>query len=170
MPEAWIQIPEPRYTQVWDRFDEAFDFRPSIHPVNWPAFREPLPSITFDIRDLLSEFDPWSDPRVTPYNLGLLNALKACVPEDEPVLALDWQHAAYEFFPHRLDEASQPDQWSIPGLPSSEYHLFVTADHRLGSLGHPWEGTVCVFGIGFVDEYLKHSPLGKDRIIRRRDS
>jgi hypothetical protein len=166
--DAWIEIPHPRYTKVWDRFDEAFEFRPSVRPADWPSFREPSPSVTYNVADLLREFYPWRDPLATPYNLGLLRALAACVPEDEPVLALDWQHRAYEFFPHRFRGADVPAHWCIPALPSGEYHIFVTADHRLGSLGHPWEGSVCVFGARFVTEYSRQSPLGRDRIIRRR--
>ena len=168
LEDAWIEIPHPRYTEVWDRFDEAFEFRPSIQRENWPSFREPSPSVTLNVADFLREFYPWRDPEATPYNLGLLRALLACVPEDEPVLALDWQHRSYEFFPHKFHEPDDPTNWQIPALPSGEYHIFVAADYRLGSLGHPWEGTVCVFGAEFITEYTRQSPLDHGRIIRRR--
>jgi Protein of unknown function (DUF2716) len=127
-----------------------------------------VPSVTWRISELLAEFYPWGDPRATPYNLALLHALRACVPEDEPVLALDWQHRAYEFYPHRLREPQEVANWCIPALPSAEYHIFVTEDHRLGSLGHPWEQTVCVFGTGFLDEYRQQTPLRADQIIREQ--
>ncbi len=166
--DPWIELPRHRYDKVWDRFDEAFQFRPSIRPEDWPSFREPTPSLTWRIRDLLAEFYPWRDPRAAPYNLALLHALRACVAEDEPVLALDWQHAAYEFYPHRLREPHEVANWCIPALPSGEYHIFVTEDHRLGSLGHPWEQTVCVFGAGFLDEYRRATPLLTDQIIRQQ--
>jgi hypothetical protein len=165
---AWLEIPHPRYTELWDRFEEAFEFRPSVRPAEWPSFREPSPSITYNITDLLREFCPWRDSRATPYNLGLVRALAVCVSEDEPILALDWQHRAYEFLPHRFLGADDPANWCIPSLPSGECHIFATADYRLGSLGHPWEGSVCVFGAGFVTEYARQSPLGCNRIIRRR--
>jgi hypothetical protein len=166
--EAWIQLPRHRSDKVWDHFDEAFAFRPSVCPEDWPTFRVPAPSVTWRVSELLSEFDPWRDPQAAPYNLALLQALRACLPEDEPVLALDWQHAAYEFYPHRLREPQEVANWRIPALPSAEYHLFVTEDHRLGSLGHPWEQTVCVFGAGFLDEYRRLTPLRPDQIIRQQ--
>lgn len=165
---AWIELGHPRYTDVWDRFDAAFEFRPSMRPSEWPSFREPKPSVTFMVADLLREFYPWNDPQATPYNLALLHALTACLAEGESVLALDWQHAGYDFYPHRFHEGSEPSKWRIPSLPSGEYHIFVTEDHRLGSLGHPWEGTVCVFGDEFITEYIRRSPLSRDRIIRRK--
>ena len=164
---AWLELSEHDYRRVWDRFDDAFAFRPSVSPDDWPAFREPYPSVTWRISELLAAFNTWSDPEATPYNLALLAALKACVPPGEPVLALDWQHAAYEFYPHRLAHADDVTNWRIPALPSAEYHIFVTADHRLGSLGHPWEQTVCVFGKGFLEAYRAQTPLRPDGIIRR---
>jgi hypothetical protein len=166
--DAWIDLPHHRSDKVWDRFDEAFQFRPSVRPEDWPSFREPTPSATWRISDLLSEFYPWRDPRAAPYNLALLHALRLCVPEGEPVFALDWQHAAYEFHPHRLRKPEVVRNWCIPALPSAEYHIFVTADHRLGSLGHPWEQTLCVFGTGFLDEYRRLTPLRDDQIIRQQ--
>lgn len=166
--DAWIKVPRDRSDEVWDRFDEAFQFRPSVHSENWPSFREPTPFATWDIRDLLEQFMPWRDVRASQYNLALLESLRACVPKEEPVMALDWQHSVYEFYPHRFQGAHDPANWAIPALPSAEYHIFVTEDHRLGSLGHPWEGTVCVFGDGFIDEYFRHTPLKPDKIIRRQ--
>jgi hypothetical protein len=166
--DAWVELPRHRYDKVWDRFDEAFQFRPSVRPEDWPSFREPPPSVTWRISEVLAEFYPWRDPRAAPYNLALLQALRAYVPEDEPVLALDWQHAAYEFYPHRLREPQEVANWCIPALPSAEYHIFVTEDHRLGSLGHPWEQTLCVFGVGFLDEYRHATPLRGDQMIRQQ--
>jgi hypothetical protein len=166
--DPWIELPHHRYDKLWDRFEEAFQFKPSVRPEDWPTFREPAPSVTWDISDLLAEFYPWRDARATPYNLALLNALKEYVAEDEPVLALDWQHAGYEFFPRRVRKPEDPASWCIPALPSAEYHIFVTEDHRLGSLGHPWAQTLCVFGEGFVDAYREASPLRNSKIIRKQ--
>jgi Protein of unknown function (DUF2716) len=165
---AWVELPYDRHRKVWDRFEAAFAFRPSVGPGGWPSFREPAPSLTWDVRDLLSAFNPWADTEATPYNLALLAALRQCVPAEEPVLALDWHHAAYQFYPHRFRGAEEPTNWLVPALPSGEYHLFVTADHRLGSLGHPWEGTLCVFGEGFLEAYARLTPLGPERVRRRK--
>jgi hypothetical protein len=166
--DAWIELPADRADRAWDRFVEEFRFRPGTGPDSWPSFREPGPSITWRVREELADFNPWRDPQAAPYNLSLLGALRECVSEGEPVLALDWQHAAYEFYPHRLRRPEVVRGWLIPALPSAEYHLFVTPDHRLGSLGHPWEETVCVFGAGFLEAYLRLTPLRKDQIIRQR--
>jgi hypothetical protein len=34
--DAWIELPRHRYDKVWKRFDEAFQFRPSVNPKDWP--------------------------------------------------------------------------------------------------------------------------------------
>lgn len=166
--DAWKELPRHRYDKVWDHFDQAFQFRPSVYAKDWPTFCEPAPSVTWDIAALLNAFNTWKDPLATPYNLALLAALRSCVAKDEPVLALDWQHTCYLFYPHHFRGGDDPASWCIPALPSGEYHLFVTEDHRLGSLGHPWAATLCVFGEGFVQAYLQATPLGHDRIVRRQ--
>jgi hypothetical protein len=166
--EASVEIANDEYHRVWDQFDDAFAFTPSVRPEHWSGFREPAPSITWDIGHLLCDFYPWRDAQATPYNLALLKALTQFVAADESVFALDWQHNSYEFFPHRFRFADDPMNWQIPALPSGEYHIFVTKDYRLGSLGHPWEQTVCVFGEGFVDAYEQASPLQDAKIVRQR--
>jgi hypothetical protein len=60
---AWVELPRHRYDKVWDRFDEAFGFRPSASPEGWPSFREPAPPATWRIADLSAEFSPCRDPR-----------------------------------------------------------------------------------------------------------
>ncbi len=166
--DAWIELPRHRHDKVWDRFKEAFHFKPSVRPEEWPTYLEPAPSITWDISHLLASFYPWNDPQATPYNVALWKAFKACLAEDESVLALDWQHTAWEFFPHRFRGADDPTCWCIPALPSGEYHIFVTEDHRLGSLGHPWAQTLCIFGEGFVDAYRSESTLDNAAMIRQQ--
>jgi len=166
--DAWIELPHHKADRLWDRFTSAFRFKPSVRPEDWPSFSEPAPSLTWDVGHLLREFQPWSDERATPYNLALLAALRAHVGEDEPVMALDWQHASLAFYPHRLRQPDVVRNWLIPALPSGEYHLFVTDDFRLGSLGHPWEQTLCVFGEGFVETYRELTPLGNDRLVRQK--
>jgi hypothetical protein len=131
--DPWVELPRARADKVWARFVDAFQFTPSVDPQDWPSFQEPTPSITWDISDLLATFCPWSDPLATPFNLALLMALRQCLAVDEPVIALDWQHAEYAFYPHRFLGANDPTNWLIPALPSGEYHLFITEDHRLGS-------------------------------------
>ncbi|WP_256443224.1 DUF2716 domain-containing protein [Micromonospora sp. U21] len=43
---------------VWDRFYEAFDFRPSMH--RFPAIIEPIPSVTWSVSGL--DDDPGGIP------------------------------------------------------------------------------------------------------------
>jgi hypothetical protein len=167
--DVWSELPPHRYDKVWDAFCEVFKFRPSVNKEDWPSFQVPPPSATWRIRDLLEAFNPWNDPAAMPYNLALLNSLKAVVPRGEKILALDWQHICYEFLPHEVRRPRDQSSWLIPALPSGEYHMFVTSDFRLGSLGHPWEETVCVFGEGFLDVYQRLTPLLSSQLIRKSE-
>ena len=57
--DAWKELSRHRYDKVWDSFDQEFQFRPSVSAKDWPTFREPAPSITWDISDLLKGFNTW---------------------------------------------------------------------------------------------------------------
>jgi hypothetical protein len=46
----------------------------------------------------------------------------------------------------------------------------VTKDFRLGSLGHPWEQTLCVYGEDFLPAYRRVTPLGNEWLIRQRSA
>ncbi|MGG7177178.1 DUF2716 domain-containing protein [Clostridium paraputrificum] len=45
----WIKINDIEYSKIWDGVYKHFSFKPSIYKKDWPSFKEPSPSITFDI-------------------------------------------------------------------------------------------------------------------------
>ncbi len=36
-------------------------------------------------------------------------------------------------------------------FPDGDYHIVLTEDMTIGTFGHPWEQTLCVFGAALVD-------------------
>ncbi|MFI7614707.1 DUF2716 domain-containing protein [Nonomuraea terrae] len=77
--------------------------------------------------------------------------LLACVRPDEPLYFLDWNHQGYRFDPHRVGGPGRPF-WPGTAYPDGDYYLYVTADLRLGTFGHPWEESLCVFGADLLAE------------------
>jgi hypothetical protein len=47
--------------------------------------------------------------------------------------------------PHQVGRPGKPD-WPGYVYPDGDYYLYLTGDMRLGTFGHPWERTLCVFG------------------------
>lgn len=45
--DAWMELSQAEYDDVWTRFGRVFAFRPSMHPKDWPGIREPTPSRTY---------------------------------------------------------------------------------------------------------------------------
>jgi hypothetical protein len=167
--EAWKEIPHLEHDAIWDRFYDAFAFRPSVSASDWPSFREPTPSVTWDLEQAFDAIGEciWHAAGTAEYNAALLRALQQHVAPDERVLALDWQHSGSFFYPHRWSFDDPPAAWEIPSLPDGEYHIFVAEDFRFGSLGHPWEQTLCIFGAGFLETYLSSAPRLLNRVVRR---
>jgi hypothetical protein len=59
----------------------------------------------------------------------------------------------------RIDQLVLGERPAWPGTayPDGDYYLYVPADLRMGTFGHPWERTLCVFGdrlLGEVEEEI----------------
>jgi hypothetical protein len=126
---------QPEYDEVWDRFRRRFRFRPSTH--RFPGIAEPPGSVTWQL-----DFDQADEVQAV-----VVAGLRAVV--DEELYWLDWQHVGYRFDPHRVDGPGRPP-WPGSVHPDGDYYLHVTGDVRLGTFGHPWEDTLCVFGESLV--------------------
>ncbi|MEU4247735.1 DUF2716 domain-containing protein [Amycolatopsis sp. NPDC026612] len=123
---------EPEYDDIWSRFEERFAFRPDTQ--EFPGITEPAHSATWRLGAL-------DDPRLD----GIVHkGLRASVKPGEELYWLDWQHAGYRFDPARVDGAGP--RWPGAVIPNGDYYSYLTGDLRLGTFGHPWEATICVFG------------------------
>ena len=167
MPDqpAWWEIKKPEYSQVWNDINLAFDFTPSTSPWDWPGFREPVPSITYAFS---TEED---DAAVDEFFALMKGHIRACARPDEWVYGLDWQHTCCRYNPHLLEEPA-PDAlgrrvpWEGFLLPDGDYAITLADDWRWGTLGHPWERSLCVFGQPLMDAVAQARPRLLDRIMR----
>jgi hypothetical protein len=149
---AWEELSRDQYDLVWDRFDDAFGFRPSMSAEGWPAIREPRPSVTFDLSVI--EDGPARGSAYDAINAEALRSFVWALPEAETMLALDWQHPAYRFHPAR-QAGTWAAEWKIPVYPDGDYYAFLTEDFASGTFGHPWERTICVFGERLVSSLAR---------------
>ncbi|WP_181775603.1 DUF2716 domain-containing protein [Amycolatopsis pittospori] len=121
------------YRRVWARFHTEFAFRPSTDRFAWPGIAEPAGSATWSLTAL--DDDPeyaLLDRLVSVVQRGLAS----CADE---LFALDWHHQSYRF-------ATTAERWPLSPFPDGDYYIYLTSDFRLGTFGHPWEYTICVFG------------------------
>jgi hypothetical protein len=167
---AWEALSRVADEPAWYWVYDVLGFSPSTFSNAWPGFREPEPSVTWDLSP--GGLDRSSaEFRLGPYAVdeaqvaGIsLQGLRDCVEPDEWVWALHWQHQSYRFWPHRVGE----DQgWPVPVFPKGDYHLFLAQDFRFGTLGHPWERSLCVFGEGLIDAVSRHGDGVLKTVLRR---
>lgn len=173
-PGRWRELETPEKRALWDRFYLHFGFRPSIRPEDWPGIAEPEPSMTWSIQIALADPDPLMVETHRAFNGALLDALRGFVPLQAPVLALEWQHTCYEFFPHQHHGAvdvngsgPNPSPWQLPILPDGEYSIFVPHDFSWGTFGHPWEGTLCVWGEPLLARLSPFLDKRLETVVRR---
>lgn len=166
MDGAWEILTEAEVGTAWDRFYAEFNFRPSVHPQDWPGIKEPTPSTTYSIS---SVYRAMSKYRVLENDLDVkaLGALQKCVAQEKRLYALDWQHPCYWLYPHRFLDAHSPQAWKVPVLPNGDYYIFLAEDFSFGLFGHPWEQTICVFGQVLLNALAQDMPLLFAKPVRR---
>src|SRR5262245_30502974 len=98
MTEPWTPLDDAAYTAIWDRFELAFDFHPSVDSQHWPGIREPAPSITYDISWVHGH--PDAEALEAELDEKVIEAFRRCVRPNDRVFALDWQHDSYSLDPH----------------------------------------------------------------------
>ncbi|SOE06494.1 Protein of unknown function [Streptomyces sp. Ag109_G2-15] len=145
--ESVTELAEAEYRSVWDRFYAEFAFHPSVNPAKWPAVKEPADSITWSLASL--DEDP-GYVRLDRFVTVVEQGLTACIEPQARLFALDWQHTSYSFDPHRVGGPGQ-DPWPLSPYPDGDYYIYLSEDFQLGSFGHPWEASVCLFGQRLLD-------------------
>jgi hypothetical protein len=144
---AWIELSASEYKDVWDRFYNSFEFRPSITAAGWPGIREPRPSVTYSIAD--------ADGIVDGLDARALAVFRSLVVPDTRIYALDWQHTCFWFYPHLAGH----EPFRISVFPDGDYSIFLAEDFSFGLFGHPWQETVCAFGERLLQVMAHHEPL-----------
>jgi Protein of unknown function (DUF2716) len=143
MQPAWFELDEAERDTIWDRFEHRFAFRPHIRL--FPGFDEPADSTTFSISGVFGDESRYEQTR-RACESAFVEAVSGVVASGDFIYALDWQHPAYRFWPHRPIERDECGDWTVPFIPDGDYYCFVDRELRFGTLGHPWEQTLCVFG------------------------
>ncbi|WP_410615604.1 DUF2716 domain-containing protein [Amycolatopsis sp. lyj-109] len=128
-------LAEPEHHDIWARFSGEFAFRPGTRA--FPGITEPPGSATWHVGDL-------DDPQLDALSDIVHKGLRESVEPGEELYWLDWHHVGYRFDPARVDGTGP--RWPGAVFPDGDYHSYLTRDLRLGTFGHPWEETVCVFG------------------------
>lgn len=147
-PLAWVQLSSDENHDAWTPVYETFDFKPTTNSAEWPSFREPVGSMTWDLHGVFARAGTEAEFVAAERNVAacLLSGLVLAKGVDEYVYALDWQHPGFRFDPTLARPPERIDSWLVPSLPNGDYYLFVAHDMRFGWLSHPWEYSVCVYG------------------------
>ncbi|WP_410580414.1 DUF2716 domain-containing protein [Amycolatopsis sp. lyj-108] len=147
-------LPGPEYTRVWNRFFADFSFRAGNDPLLWPGIAEPPGSVTWR----LAALDKHPEYQLLDWMVSVIReGLTSCADE---LYALDWHHESYRL-------ATTAKDWPLSPFPDGDYHIYLTPDFRLGTFGHPWEYTICVFGEELVTAISAELTLILGKPLRR---
>jgi hypothetical protein len=178
---GWEEMPQRRAGTLMTRFTRRFSFCPSIEPREWPSITEPRPSVTLDLSPT------WADGMARDPDELILGLLVAAFPANERLVAINYNHFAWWFWPHQFSAVSREspysevptreimvkpgvfvaaDSWPVHPFPNGDYSIVVSEDMTSGTFGHPWEQTLCVFGprlIGPARSLTSYWPVKRSR-------
>jgi hypothetical protein len=159
--KPWRILEETESLEVWQRFARVFEFKPSMAvSLDNPTFKEPLPSVTFDVSDDSEDENSTEDD----FDKRMLEHLARCTEKDEEVYILDWHHTCYAIYPHHITARDCPFTLFYP---NGDYIITLSKDFSWGTLGHPWEQSICIFGSKLIDAVLSKRPKLFDKVIRQ---
>ncbi len=146
----------PEYHKIWNQVYEKLKFSPSCayrgHSMNMPLpFQIPEEYAVYAI-------DNMTDSQTDLVSLKLPEILIAITDSGQKIYALDWQHSAFLFSPHKPEEMQSffhaDEAYSGGGyfayfpafLPDGDYYFFIEENFQFGYLGHPWRQEIWIFG------------------------
>ena len=140
---GWRTLSHEEETRVWDEFGSHFLDRSGKIRIMKPALSWAIPNQVMD--------DPEASGRIEKkLTIAVLDALRQSTLAAEYVLALDWDHPCYLFFPHQCVRESYRDYWAVPVWPQSDSYYFVAPNFEFGILASR-SGEFHVFGQTFID-------------------
>jgi hypothetical protein len=153
-------VHQPEYDTIWDAFDKHFAFKPGMQSI--PAISEPDASVSWH----LDAVHPVGDRTVEELEVIIKRGILACSRPGEKMYWLDWQHQAYRFDPRRVDRPGRP-RWPGAAYPDGDYYIYLAPDLRMGTFGHPWEPSLCLFGAELLDAVEAELTAILGRVLRR---
>lgn len=160
-PAAWAPVNNDESHELWDRFYDAFAFRPSMQDM--PGIDEPTPSTTYSLT-----YDDAARAEPVWVTHTILDALRRVTDPDASVLVMNWQHQTYRCRPHRIADGPVSDQaWPTGIHPEGDYFIWLAEDFRFGTFGHPWEPSLCVFGEELLAAVAECGDESLGRVLRR---
>lgn len=165
---GWTKLSVDERDDLWERFDERFNFYEQRGKVGCPGIREPTPSVTWSISDTFAAQRIAFAEIENELRIKIVKALCVVMKTDERLIALDslrwYEH--YSFFPHRLVGASR-ESWPFAVLPKDNYTIIVAPDMSFGVFGNPLERTVCIFGQELLAAIERDVPSCLERQLRK---
>lgn len=184
--QIWIELnDENEYDKVWDKFENKFNFKPSIYEGR--GINEPKDSLVFEVGNYYNQDEKTRIILEKDLNNKILNCFKILAFKDKFIYALNWQHNSYKLDIHNLN-LEEYNKWiiennsflyekinknlykcpyhAVPVFPNGDYYIFLTLDMTNGIFGHPWRRTICVFGKELIELLNKDKPQLFSKLLR----
>ena len=159
LDDGWIEMTYAEMDEIWDRFFDAFSFRPNED--SFPTITEPTPFVTFDIASTKSGSKIDTDS----LDQTVISGLRKWTTPKERLCWLDWQHRCYWMVPSQAKNCD----FIYNCLPWGDYSIFVDFDFSFGIYGEPHEQSFCIFGTNLIPHLVPD--LSKTfRILRQTNA
>lgn len=165
---GWTVLPDQEDLMMWREFMRRFRFRMGTTSTDWPAIVEPPTSLVFDVADLFNLYDSGHRAEFDKCELELERWVFRFMTENSinNIVALVLNHDGYRGVLAQATGSAE-NIWPSRIIPTGNYKLFLENGRMdRGIFGHPWEKTICFFGIELVKAIKKERPPILSRILR----
>lgn len=155
--DGWMKLSVDEKDELWDEFDQRFNFSEKKGMADCPGITEPSPSMTWDVSETLTNNDEDLARIESGLKSLLVESLCLMTTVDERLFVLDslrW-FENYSFSPHQVKSVCT-HQWPLPVFPKDNYTIILAANMQFGVFGNPLEKTFCIFGDGLLRSLQPH--------------
>ena len=140
MDDVWREVDNDK---AWVLFNERFEFAPNYYERATPAIELPTDSVVIDLSPIVEHSGARFAAGIAAISSSALRAF-VWLADDDELIALDWQHHAYRYKPGEHALSTRP--MVVPVFPDGDYVAHMKPDLRWGTVGHPWQRTLTIWG------------------------
>ncbi|MEI8384015.1 MAG: DUF2716 domain-containing protein [Planctomycetota bacterium] len=155
--DGWVRLAVDEKDNLWDDFDQRFNFLEKKGSADRPGITEPSQSMTWDVSEILTNDEEDLARIESGLKKLLVESLCLMTTVDERLYILDslrW-YENYSFSPHQV-KSVWTHQWPLPVFPKDNYTIILAANMQFGVFGNPLEKTFCIFGDGLLRSLQPH--------------
>lgn len=158
LPASWRRLSKSEERAVSRHFMHDLSFSTHRNAQGQSTIIEPTTSVTYELRPMGTYLGEEYKKRALSMCDDYLRFFRSVIASDDFVIAYDHNHPSFKFWPHEPFEYEDASDWPVTPYPDGDYHAFFASNLKSCLYGFPWQPSVCVMGVRFVEPMREWKP------------